>query len=270
VFLGFGISSMLWLVPWRAATRGASASGAARAADDAPSFLAILRRRDLWGTCLGHFCGNYAFYFVISWLPLYLVKARGLTVGAMATVGGLVYVAYAASSMLTGVASDRLVSRGASATTVRKVALVASSASVAASLAFAALASATAAIACLFVAAAGFGLASPNVFAVGQTLAGPRAAGKWTGIQNCAANLAGVLAPLVTGAVVDRTGQFVWAFVVAGVVSAIGALGWGLVVRRVEPLDWSDAPPLAGEAKLHPDRPSDDRGKSFEARPERQ
>jgi MFS family permease len=56
-----------------------------------------------------------------------------------------------------------------------------------------------------------YGLYSSNVFAITQTLAGPRAAGKWTGLQNGFGNLAGVAAPVLTGWIVQQTGQFYWA-----------------------------------------------------------
>jgi len=39
---------------------------------------------------LGHFTGNYTFYFVISWLPLYLVHERGFTVAEMSVLGGMI------------------------------------------------------------------------------------------------------------------------------------------------------------------------------------
>ena len=98
-------------------------------------------------------------------------------------------------------------------------------------------------IASLFVAEVSFGFGSPNIFAIGQTLAGPRAAGKWVGFQNCVGNLAGIVAPIVTGMVVDRTGEFTWAFAVAAAVSLTGVVGWGLMIHRVEPIDWTAATP---------------------------
>jgi MFS family permease len=58
------------------------------------------------------------------------------------------------------------------------------------------------------------------------------------GIQNSLANLAGVIAPLITGLVIDVTGEYYWAFVIAAGVAAVGILGWALVIPRVEPLDW--------------------------------
>jgi cyanate permease len=82
-----------------------------------------------------------------------------------------------------------------------------------------------------------YGMFSANLFAITQTLAGPRAAGKWTGLQNGFGNLAGVAAPVLTGWIVQQTGQFYWAFVVAAVIVLAGAfffvIGIG-PIRQVE------------------------------------
>ncbi len=141
-------------------------------------------------------------------------------------------------SFVTGIVSDRSIRAGASITRVRKTALIAGSVIVSSSLAVAAIGSTSVAVACLFCTAVGFGLGSPNLYAVGQTLAGPRAAGKWMGVQNCVANLAGVIAPIVTGYVVDRTGQFFWPFLVAAAVALMGTVAWGLIIPRVAPIEW--------------------------------
>ncbi|MFI4976497.1 MAG: MFS transporter [Caulobacterales bacterium] len=240
-FLLFGLVSFLWLVPWWAATRHASVRADEPTHDAAPSFLTILRTREAWGASLGHFSANYAFYFVISWLPLYLVKARGLTVAHMAELGGLIYVVYAASCLVTGWLSDRWMQAGASATLVRKTASVASHLVAAASLLACALGDARVSVISLFFAGIGFGFNTPTIFAIAQTLAGPRAAGKRVGLQNGVANTAGILAPIVTGLVIDRTGQFFWAFVIAGAMSLLGVAGWGLIIRKVAPVDWPKA-----------------------------
>jgi hypothetical protein len=58
------------------------------------------------------------------------------------------------------------------------------------------------------------------------------------GVQNLCANFAGVLAPLVTGFVVESTGEFVWAFVIAAGVTLAGVFAFGVVVRRVAPAAW--------------------------------
>ncbi|MES1156861.1 MAG: MFS transporter [Alphaproteobacteria bacterium] len=239
VFLIFGVASLLWLIPWQLATRHASAQAKAPTPGETPSFLAILARREAWGACLGHFCNNFAFYFFISWLPLYLTQARGFSVAQMAQIGGAVYLVYAASCYLVGKVSDAWMARGASATRVRKTALVINCTLVFTSLLCAGLGNIQLCIAALLVSGFAFGFATTTIYCVGQTIAGPRVAGKWVGVQNCAGNFAGIVAPIITGFVVDSTGQFVWAFVIAGVVALTGLLGWVVLIRKVEPLDWS-------------------------------
>ena len=54
-----------------------------------PSFGAILSRRAAWGTFVGLFCGNYAWYFLLTWLPQYLLMERHYTTRMMAIYGSL-------------------------------------------------------------------------------------------------------------------------------------------------------------------------------------
>jgi len=239
VFILFGVVSALWLIPWLGMTRQGSALADEPKAASAPSFLAILHQRAMWGAGLGHFSANYSFYFVILWLPLYLVNARGFSVAEMSIVGGVIYIVYAISAQLTGLVSDMWMRAGASSTIVRKGFTVASHLGAAISLLACALGGTAIAIAGLFLAAICFGFNTPTIYAIGQTLAGPRAAGKWVAVQNCIGNIAGIVAPAVTGYIVDRTGLFTAAFLVSGMISLLGVLGWAVIIQKVEPVDWS-------------------------------
>jgi ACS family D-galactonate transporter-like MFS transporter len=82
------------------------------------------------------------------------------------------------------------------------------------------------------------GMSGGNCWAVTQTVAGPRVAGRWAGVQNFVGNIAGGFAPMVTGYLLGRTGQFYWPLVVAAVISWIGALSWVFAVGPVEPVEW--------------------------------
>ena len=250
VFILFGVVSMLWLWPWLVATRRLSAADDGPKVDAAPPFRAILARREAWGAGLGHFCCNYGFYFVISWLPLYLVKSRGFSVSQMAELGGLIYLVYAASSLAVGWLSDRWMAAGGSATLVRKTIICSGNVLTALAMLGCMIGNAPVVIASLFAAGVSFGFGSPNIFAIGQTLAGPRAAGKWVGFQNCVGNFAGIVAPIITGFVVDSTGEFTWAFAVAGLVSLTGVVGWGLIIPRIAVIDWTHGKPTTAAAAL--------------------
>ena len=69
---------------------------------DMPGVMEILRLRSAWGTFFGLFCANYFWYFLLTWLPLYLVKERHFSMERMATVGSLAYFAIAVTSVTCG------------------------------------------------------------------------------------------------------------------------------------------------------------------------
>ncbi|MEO6913926.1 MAG: hypothetical protein ABI182_07900 [Candidatus Baltobacteraceae bacterium] len=50
-------------------------------------------------------------------------------------------------------------------------------------------------------------------------MAGPEATGRWVGVQNTIANIAGIIAPSLTGILVDRTGSFILPFTIAAVMA---------------------------------------------------
>jgi hypothetical protein len=76
------------------------------------------------------------------------------------------------------------------------------------------------------------------MWAITQTLAGPQAAGRWTGLQNFFGNLAGVIAPALTGFVVNQTGEFFWPFLITAGVAGLGTLVWVFLVGPITPVVW--------------------------------
>ena len=240
MFIGLGLITFLWLVPWFLATRDHGFDAPADQDLRSVSYAAILRQREFWGTALGHFGINYAFYFVMTWLPIFLVKAGGFTVSQMAWIGAVIYGTYALATVLAGAASDRWIRRGGAVTRVRKTFVLTSAFGATVTIACCALVEPRAAVWLLGAAGVFFGLSTPTMFAMSGTLAGPRAAGRWAGAQNVAGQVAGIVAPIVTGVIVDRTGVFSWAFAVAAVAAVLAMVGWGIVIRQVTVVRWSD------------------------------
>jgi MFS family permease len=236
-FIVFGALSLLWLWPWNAATRGGVTVMHGDAARPVP-YAELLRTRALWGTSLGHFCGNYAFYFLLSWLPSFLVKDQGYGLRQMALLGAGVYLMQALSAPLTGWWCDRSISRGAPANRVLKWAINTGVCMVALVMALCVAARGAQVIALLLVAGLFFGVQSAPLGAITQTLAGPRAAGRWMGIQNFCANLSGIIAPWTAGWLLDVTGRFSMAFLIAAAVTLVGAVAFGIVIRNVAPVPW--------------------------------
>jgi MFS family permease len=242
VFILFGCASLVWLWPWlRTPRRGAVQHE--HATGVGPSALALLRRRELWGSCLGHFCEAYALYLVLSWLPLYLVKMRGFSVAEMAPLGAAVYALFGVASLLSGWLSDRWLASGVSINRVRKTAFVGGFAGLAACMSGCASGGPLGSLLAMAGCGICFGIIMTALYATAQTLAGPAAAGRWMGVQNFFGNLAGIIAPVVTGIVVDRTGTFYFGFLIAAVFALIGMFAYGVIVPRIEPIDWRTAEP---------------------------
>jgi hypothetical protein len=85
--------------------------------------------------------------------------------------------------------------------------------------------------------------AGGHIWAASQTLAGPRLAGTWTGFQTFVGNFAEILAPAITGFVVDHTGKFLWAFVITAMFGWVGTLSWLVVVGPIRQVEWTQLRP---------------------------
>ena len=244
LFILIGGASMLWLIPWAAIAghikTGADAHLSEGGRTDTAGFTEILRHREAWGTFLGLFCGNYGWYFMLTWLPQYFILERHYSTAMMAKLGSLPFWSVAAGAATAGIVADQWIDAGATPTQVRKTFVVGGLALFAVILLPAAIVNdQTVALWLLNIASFCFGLFSGNHWAVTQTLAGTAAAGKWTGIQNMCGNIAGIVVPVVTGGIYDATGHFLWAFISVAAIVFIGALSYLVIIRRIEPVSWS-------------------------------
>ena len=236
-FIVLGIVSMAWLIPWFlwVPRAGTAISHVEKGSD---WFLKLVRQRSLWGTCGGLFGANYVLYFEITWLPTYLVHERHLSLGTLAKIGGLGYLCYSAGAVLFGWLSDRWIAAGGTPTLVRKTFAGIGAGSAGLLLLGCALAGPTASVILLLLAFGAGGMCGSNIWAITQTIAGPKMAGRWTGLQNLLGNLAGIIAPAVTGFVIDYTGRFIVAFVIMAVVAMLAALSYFFVIGPVKEIAW--------------------------------
>jgi ACS family D-galactonate transporter-like MFS transporter len=236
-FLVLGLAGLLWLPPWLAwmpPRRDAPTRSLGRAA----GVLDILRQRSAWGTCIGQASINYYLYFLVTWLPFYLVRGRHLSLHEMANAGGMLFVVSAISSAASGRLSDRWIHAGASPTLVRKGMMLFGHVGIGISLAVSVVATGGLFTATLAFTGAFLGISVCNSWAISQILAGPRMVGRWVGVQNFIGNLGGAIAPALTGFLLDRTGSFYWPFLITAVVAWIGGLSWWFVIGPLDQVDW--------------------------------
>ena len=242
LFIGMGLISMLWLLPWawvaRRAMRPSGDSVALSGLEAGPGMLEIAGQRSAWGTFLCLFCGNYVWYFLLTWLPWYLVRERHYSEAAMGRFGSMAFWAVGLASLISGWVSDRMVEHGGSPTFVRKMFAAGGLTGAIVIIGVPLLENQNASLYVLIFACISFGCYSSHPWLISQTLAGPAAAGRWSGMQNAVGNLAGVIAPWLTGRIVRDTGHFVYAFVVVSVILGLGAASYLLLIGRIEPIVW--------------------------------
>ena len=236
-FIVLGLASMLWIVPWFI-WMPKNHGEVRKETGGAPNLLEFLGLRSAWGTCIGLFCLNYLSYFLITWLPFYLVRERHFSMEQMARIGGIAYLLGAGFTALSGWLSDSWIFSGATPTRVRKTFAAGGLALAGMFVGLAEANSSAYCIVAVILSVTFLGVSSSNVWAITQTLAGPRAAGRWTGFQNCLGNFAGIVAPALTGFVLQRTGHFYWAFVIVAVVAFTGAASWLFLVGEIEQVSW--------------------------------
>jgi MFS family permease len=233
MFIVFGVVTLVWLVPWRQAVRTLPTVGTF---DDGARVKArvLIGRWSLWSMGIVHCLGNYCFYFLLAWLPLYLTKSRGFSVSEMAWLASLGYAVQGGCAFAYGQLTDWWTRSGRSEALCRRWMMVASHALAAVAivcLAFAHSAGAVALLLCL--AGAASASLSMNLYAIAQMFAGARAAGTWVGFQNSIGNLSGIFGPIVTGIIVQHAG-YESAFYVTAAVAALGALWWVIGVPQID------------------------------------
>jgi MFS family permease len=238
MLITLGGASFLWLIPWFALW-GRRTTSSREVLHAGPTTMTVLRQRALWGGMLGSFCISYAFTFVLTWMPLYLVQERGMSLPAMASVAGSTFIANGIGLVLSAWIVDTWIARGGSTNVAYKTVLSVSSAGVALSLFLCTVVGPTGAVIALLATGVLDGLNSPLWGALAQTYAGPQASGRWMGMQNSVANASGMVAPVVTGYLVQQTGHYSVALIVSAVVGLIGLVAWLVVLPTVKPIEWS-------------------------------
>ena len=231
IFIAFGLATLIWLLPWKRVIDALPATDE-NAVSSVPVHR-LLGKWSLWAMGIGHAAGNFSFYFLLAFLPLYLVQQRGLSITQMTLVATLGYAVQAAAAFALGHYSDRWTKSGRSEAAIRRAMLMVGQLLAAGCILGIALTDSIAMIG-LLLCLAGVASASlsMNLYSVAQMFAGPRAAGTWIGIQNALGNVSGIVGPVISGILIDRSG-YDSAFYLAAAVAAFGGIWWALGIPRI-------------------------------------
>ena len=196
----------------------------------------LLRFRQLLGICIGQFAGNSTLVFFLTWFPTYLATERHMGWLKIGFFTVLPFIAASVGVLFGGWWSDWMLKRGRSANIARKLPII------------------TGLLLASVIVTANYvdsdyvviGILSLAFFAQGMAALGwtlvsdiaPKGLlGLTGGIFNFAANLAGIVTPLVIGFIVAATGSFFGALMFIAIVALVGAFSYIFIVgdiRRIE------------------------------------
>ncbi|APA87254.1 MFS transporter [Paraburkholderia sprentiae WSM5005] len=196
----------------------------------------LLGNRMLLGIYLAQYCINVLTYFFLTWFPIYLVQARGMTILHAGLVASLPAICGFLGGVLGGVLSDGLIRRGCSLTVARKVPIVGGMLLSTCIIGCNYVSTDWIVVALMSLAFFGKGIGALGWAVVADT-SPKEALGLSGGIFNMFGNVAGIVTPIVIGYLVARTGSFNGALVFVGANALMTVISYLVIVkdiRRVE------------------------------------
>ena len=193
----------------------------------------LFKERTAWGLIFGFMGVIYMVWLYLTWLPSYLSDERGLTLAKVGWVAAIPYIFGTFGQLGSGVIADKLLAMGQSPINSRKwpicIGLFC-----AAGFTIPAAYTPNLVLAMTYISAAMFflNLASGGSWALVSVAAPRRLVASLGSLQNFGGYLGGSVAPILTGVIVDRTGSFVNALLVAAAVAVVGGLFYLFVVKN--------------------------------------
>lgn len=184
----------------------------------------IFSQKTMWGIFVSQGCIVYSQYLFLTWLPSYLVQARGMQLMKAGIFSALPFVIAVVLGIIVGRISDKLldaekIRQGKRRTAVIIAMLVSSVVLLTNMVENEYLVLALISISLTAVSSS----LTLNFALTNDLISEPRIAGTVIGSQVLGGNTFGLMAPIVTGFIVKATGSFTSAFVLAGGLLIFGA-----------------------------------------------
>jgi ACS family glucarate transporter-like MFS transporter len=190
----------------------------------------FLRSRSAWALCAQWFCHYYGFYFYITWLPTYLLQARGLNLRQGALLAGMPMLAAGFGSLFCGWLAPRLAAwSGSVATTRRTLAFIAYGGASAMLLLFTSIRDPFWAMGAMSLSAFAVEFSGPISWTTAMDLGG-RYTATLSAAMNMMGHFGGSVAPTLIGYILVSTGyNWTIAFYFSAAIYSAGAVCWMLI-----------------------------------------
>ncbi|PZE21122.1 MFS transporter [Paenibacillus xerothermodurans] len=243
-FIAIMIIGLVWAVCWWKLVKEKPAAAADQvkvaksnaAAAERPPFTFYLKQKTVLFTAFAFFAYNYILFFFLTWFPSYLVDARGLSVEEMSIITVIPWIFGFVGLALGGFVSDLFFKKFAQKGVLfsRKLVLVTCLFLSAVCIGFAGLVSTTASAVILVALSVFFLYLTGAIYwAIINDVVDSNNVGSVGGFMHLLANTAGIIGPTLTGYIVDTSGTYTVAFLLAGGLAVVASLA---VIRFVRPI----------------------------------
>jgi ACS family sodium-dependent inorganic phosphate cotransporter len=242
VFYLFGAVGLLWCVAWFALVVDdprhhpkiepaeldllAAECSEPRAIATRTPWRRLLAAPAVWALIFNHFASNWILYLLLSWLPSYFRSAQDLSIQSAGLYSAAPWLTMFVMANVAGMFADRLIRRGLSLTTVRKLMQTVGLIGPSVFLILASSAATPGTALLLMCGALGTLACTWSGYAPNHLEIAPRHAAVLMGITNTAGTIPGIVGVAITGWLVQVTGTYAAAFALAAAVSVSGALVW--------------------------------------------
>jgi MFS family permease len=188
-------------------------------------YRGLMRSPSMWGLAISQGCAVYSVYLYLSWLPDYLQTARGLSIMKSGAFTSVPFFVGAAVIVLTNWIGDKMLTPQTMRDGARRIVVVTCLALCALGMAIPFVDSLTLVIILtIFPISFGGTATATNAALCNDLLRSQADSGRAFAFMVLGGNVFGLLAPIVTGYIVQATGSFSSAFVLAGAISLVGAV----------------------------------------------
>ncbi len=193
----------------------------------------LLKNRMFIGVYIAQYCINAITYFFITWFPVYLVQARGMTILKAGLVAVLPAIFGFIGGNLGGIFSDWLLKKGATLSVARKVPIV-TGMLLSMSMIFCNYTDIELMVVA-FMAVSYFG---KGIGALGWAVNADTAPKEITGLSgslfNTFGNLSSIVTPIAIGYIIKVTGSFNWALVFVSIHAFLAIVSYIVVVGKIQ------------------------------------
>jgi ACS family glucarate transporter-like MFS transporter len=193
----------------------------------------LLTKRMFIGVYIAQYCINAITFFFITWFPVYLVQARGMTILKAGIVAVLPAIFGFVGGNLGGIFSDSLLKKGASLSVARKVPIV-----IGMLLSMSMILCNYTNVEWLVVAFMALSYFGKGIGALGWAVNADTAPKEITGLGgslfNTFGNLSSIVTPIVIGYIIKVTGSFNWALIFVSIHAFLAIVSYVFIVGKIQ------------------------------------